>query len=685
MSFPVTMNKGEILRSNGLVVQIRNQFTLKRDAQGEYYEIDFCKLKIMIDKQKIYDFLSYNGHLLEWNLDAKAKFIIAKMPNGNEINLINYLAGDYDLLGNRVFNVMIIRNDQPFNFRSSNIMKKSKTAIKQSKIIQNPDKFFGNEEIIVLNSFSGHIKEQGQTGGKERNQYRLITLAKDRQTPHPPKYYEVYLDKKGKLGEEFTFLIDEADISILSSIRVKNPFYQNNKDNHENILQLEEEDEKDNDDIHNTEYNGMIINYDDNTVKDEYIKINNPTWHLYQNQYITMVYTNIYKNREIRKNMYIHRYLLQDSLTEENYTIDHINGNKFDNRRSNLRATNMSVQNMNRDMIKRNKTLSTIINSFAKAGTDTLVKLSFDNLEFIVYFNENVKTKKGITIRNGFSIEFTPARIGTDKGIEDSSSQAIIFKDNPFMAIKVKLAHAISIRYLRVNQYSKILDHSIDNQKFTDSNAFKLYSNKLITELLDQSYSIDTFLDYMNTLNIPKYSDPRMSFGLLQQSDNVNDVVFNYIQYVKVRDKYDIDIPYGKDATGKLLKIRKSGLGISKDTITDADKKAYALVQRYNAIVEIQKEFDSMKTQQTETATTDNNAKVKSLADITLEGIKFKSLSELRQHTETFINKLLTTNNNNANSATSATSAIYTLESFAEHINVKAANKKVKLEVAKIN
>lgn len=123
-TFPIRMNKGDILRYNGNEINIQNQFILKRDEQGEFYEIDFIKLKIMIDKEKIYDFLNYKGHILNWKLDTKEKFITAKMPNDNEINLINYLAGDYELYGNRVFNTIVIRKDQPYNLRTSNIRKK---------------------------------------------------------------------------------------------------------------------------------------------------------------------------------------------------------------------------------------------------------------------------------------------------------------------------------------------------------------------------------------------------------------------------------------------------------------------------------------------------------------------------------------------------------------------------------
>ena len=151
-AFPLALNKGNIFRVNGIDFQIKNQIILKRDEYGEYYEIDFVKLKISIDKDKFYDFLNYKGHILEWNLDTKDKFINAKLPNGEEINIINYLSGDFDLYGSRVFNSIVIRKDQPYNFRSSNIKKKIKTKLNKSKIITNACKFFAGEEIVILNS-----------------------------------------------------------------------------------------------------------------------------------------------------------------------------------------------------------------------------------------------------------------------------------------------------------------------------------------------------------------------------------------------------------------------------------------------------------------------------------------------------------------------------------------------------
>jgi hypothetical protein len=77
-----------------------------------------------------------------------------------------------------------------------------------------------------------------------------------------------------------------------------------------------------------------------------------------------------------------------------------------------------------------------------------------------------------------------------------------------------------------------------------------------------------------------------------------------------------------------------------------------------------------------ENASNNNNANSNTLANITLEDIKFTSFGDLRNHTESFINKLV------PNSGTQYT--LYTLETFAEYITKKAANKKIVLEVVKL-
>jgi hypothetical protein len=216
----------------------------------------------------------------------------------------------------------------------------------------------------------------------------------------------------------------------------------------------------------------------------------------------------------------------------------------------------------------------------------------------------------------------------------------------------------------------------VDNKRFQSIDEFAIHTEKILSEIFNTPTTINSFLDYIITLKLPKYIDPRANIINYKPSvqsntdismnlqtiefDSISNVRFDYINKVSARDKYDIDVPYGKDSTtGKPLRLRKSGLGSSKATITDGDKKAFALVQRYNALVEI------------ENASTDANSNT--LANITLEDTKFTSFQDLRAHTETFINKLVPNSN-----------APYTLESFAEYITEKAANKKIVLEVAEL-
>ncbi len=77
-----------------------------------------------------------------------------------------------------------------------------------------------------------------------------------------------------------------------------------------------------------------------------------PTWRLFQNGYVCCTINNGVK----QKVYYLHQLIMDvhdEDLTNLEKTVDHINQDKLDNRRKNLRLVNMSVQNSNRGKPER--------------------------------------------------------------------------------------------------------------------------------------------------------------------------------------------------------------------------------------------------------------------------------------------------------------------------------------------
>jgi hypothetical protein len=91
---------------------------------------------------------------------------------------------------------------------------------------------------------------------------------------------------------------------------------------------------------------------------------------------------------------------------------------------------------------------------------------------------------------------------------------------------------------------------------------------------MKEPYTIDSFLDYMNTLKITKYNDPRIS-KIITNETNIEDIKFNFIQYSSARNKYDVDFIIGKDSNGEHIKLKKNGSG--EKTLSIEDKKSFAL------------------------------------------------------------------------------------------------------------
>jgi hypothetical protein len=547
--------------------------------------------------------------VMNWDYDSRNKNFIQSKFNDGIINITNYINKDYTNLGNKKLKCVFL-NDDSYDLRTKNTKYLNKQSNKVKLVDTKPEFFPNNKDVKIIEEINGHkvIEITNKDGTKQ-------------------KYREIPLGKNDKNNKEYTFIINEEDKCILENVYVYN--------------------------------DNFLINIDhlNNEEKKHVVTYKNPKWSFLCNQYIA---TAINISGSGKETVYIHRLLLGCQKDNQN-TVDHINGNKFDNRRSNLRITSMSVQNQNRDIIKRDKILDNILNPDNK---NDIPKLTFDNLLFISFREED---------REYFDIEFKVGRTGLTSDIKLHSTKAKIFKDDNLKARRVKLCHAICIRYLTAEEYPNIIKEKIDNKNFASIDDFKTNSNALITEVMNTPYTVDTFLDYMNSLKIPKYTDPRKP-KTVSNVTPINDIKFDGIQYSSERDKYNASFDVNKKDTPR-KKITFDGSG-SKNLSTE-DKKCFALVQRYNLLITLENDINTQLHGDTPFtgSTNTNTTNLKSLTDFKFDSeskTKFANFTELRTYTEECINKFL------------APQTPYTLETFAQYVTKKAKNTKTNLEISKL-
>lgn len=632
--FPVSGNVGDKIIINGIETVIKISFQLITGDE-EYYNVKTKKgIVFKIDKPNIFDVLVYKKEdnslvALEWEASRHNKKFIINIFGDGYINIVNYLKKEYTNLTNKKLNIKFINNDY-YDFRMSNIENipiLGDNATKYKKVDIKPE-FFGDNDIIeskIIAENNGHQNENGPCPDKYRNKYKLVEVNKEDGTKY--KYYEIGVGKNDKNNNEFTFIIDEQDKSILDNLYfAKNKVYCKIED-------IPEED------------------------KAKVYTINNPTWYILDSQYIVSSIDII--GYEVYL-VYIYR-LLMGCQKDDGTTVDHINGNKFDNRRSNLRITTMSMQNQNRDNVKRGTTLNDILNPEKKPD---IPKLSIDNLKFIM-FREDASEY--------FDIEFKTVRTGLDSDIKKHSTKAAIFRDDKIKARRVKLCHAICIRYLMAVEYPNIIKEKIDNKNFASIDDFKTNANALITEVMGTPYTVDTFLDYMNTLRISKYTDPRKS--KTPSADTlITDINFDGIHYSSERDKYNASFNINKKGSPK-KKMTLDGSGSKK--LSTEDKICFALIQRYNLLITLENDINTQLHGDTQLPITNpintNTSTLKSLTDFEFASeskTKFANFDELRTYTEECINKFL------------KPELPYTLETFATYINKKVNTDKTNLKIA---
>ena len=662
---------GDKIKIDDKIIILQNSYKLITDINNNnnYYEIETNNnKKFKINEEYLLKIINVRinnaNYYNKWF--TKDKKIYCSVNNCN-INIVKYL---FDKINDTKFKYSI-RSDDDYDYRIENIKvyKTSEKNVKDRFIKMDlPPIFYKEDEIRIIQEFQGNKITAGPYSGKYNNNYRLVEIINEPDLSKK-RYYEMFV----------------------------NVYNVNNEDNEDNEKDDNIDENKENNQITNTKFSFIfdevslpkILKLEANN-----LIINNPSWLIATVQYI---YTRPSNDQLI----YLHRYLLGCN-NGDNKTIDHINNNKLDNRLCNLRIATMSDQNMNRANVTRKNDLNSILNPTNDA---TIPRIETKSLLFI-----NKKNSDGLEY---FAVEISKARI-RGKEIKESSTKSSL------LTLKEKLCHAIYKRYEAICKYPIIMKEQIDGKQFATIDEFKLHSEAKINEVLGTgtntgtvsiTYTLDSFLDYLNTKKIPRYLDPRIKSRLESRlesrtaitttqiigehaNENANEnanananVNANTNPYAyKIDDKFTF-IDNGRNSRDIAIKINKnikdnirlSGSGSKK--LSDEDKLCNALMNRYfilieheNAInLEIHKDDVENKSGIIENKNTTGKH---TLTDLILDGTKFTNFNDFKKHTEKIIKDIM---------LSKIPDNTFTIETFNTYIIDKINDKRCKKKIPKLN
>ena len=232
-----------------------------------------------------------------------------------------------------------------------------------------------------------------------------------------------------------------------------------------------------------------------------FFKGKRPTWRLFQNGYVTCTINLVDK----QKVYYLHQLIMDvhdEDLTSFEKTVDHINCDKLDNRRDNLRLVNMSVQNANRGKATRR--------SDACELPDNLVQ---SDLPKYVIYRKEILDKETNKSREYFYISNHPK---LDKTWETTKSNKISIKE------KLKLAK------LKLQQLDEVISDAQYNQQSG----------------LNQKIDLPTYYRLSNERNKQQFiydrkiNNIRQTCRMVLQSNDMNQELEKFKKIVN--DKYSI-------------------------------------------------------------------------------------------------------------------------------------------------
>jgi len=302
-----------------------------------------------------------------------------------------------------------------------------------------------------------------------------------------------------------------------------------------------------------------------------------PTWCLSSNGYIS---TRV-KSFENGKFCYLHQ-LIMDQHTKDNTdyknTVDHINQDKLDNRRENLRIVNMSEQNKNKGKQERRIDAKSdlpngikILPKYVEYRKEIYNKENNSSREFFIVSHpkldkpwETTKSNK-ISIQDKFKHAKSKIDLIDNKISEDQFKQIIGFED------KIDLPLGIRLDIFR-EKYHYILDLKKDNER---------YNAKMILHSTDIQKELDTFIDTVVNIKYPNFLKKYKIKNLIDINDeliskqiekeiNIEKTPTYPKGFIVYKEKDSFYIQYSKTINGK--RYGKKNKINSKDIQKELDK-----------------------------------------------------------------------------------------------------------------
>ena len=303
--------------------------------------------------------------------------------------------------------------------------------------------------------------------------------------------------------------------------------------------------------------------------KEKVFNFNNvrPTWYLHNTGYIT---SSIH-NQEKKITLYLHQYIMNshfENNSDMKKTVDHINRDKLDNRRENLRFASMTEQNLNKGKQKRQKNACPLPNGISQS-----------DLPIHVCYNNRCYNKEKNSWREFFTIENHPK---LDKYWSSTKSNNISIQDK-LEQVKLKLKHLDN--KISDKEYKKIVEPNFVLPKglrlFIDKkyNKYKFeYDNrtpsirlnyKMVLTHNDLQLMIDNLIDLLNE----KYKDIKMPYYKLYKPIILD---FSNVNNEIIEDNDE------KNTTEEEINTTEKEINTTEEEINNTDDELNSIIKENN-------------------------------------------------------------------------------------------------------